>query len=155
MKKEALKISGHLKAVKRNVKTGKEKVLIDKKNLVMVIGKEWVASKMSGAGDNMSHMQLGGSNALPADDTLTALQGFLVENGNTAPANGSVLGADITFTNTFVDESLGGYTGNISEYGLFNGPEVSATVMLARNTHDPSYKGPDDEIIVTWTFTIA
>jgi hypothetical protein len=119
----------------------------DFKNLVVTVGKEFVASRMVGTASNvMSHMALGSGTAAAAagDTTLGTELGRVALAGSTAASN------VVTYTATF---SAGTATGAVTEAGIFNAS--SAGTMLCRTVFSVVNKGVDDALSVTWTITIS
>lgn len=119
----------------------------DFKNLVVTVGKSFVASRMVGTASNvMSHMALGSGTTAPAagDTTLGTELGRVALAGATAASN------VVTYTATF---SAGTATGAVTEAGIFNAS--SAGTMLCRTVFSVVNKGVDDALSVTWTITIS
>lgn len=119
----------------------------DFKNLVVTVGKEFVASRMVGTASNvMSHMALGSGTTAPAAGN-TALE---TELGRVALAGAVAASNVVTYTATF---SAGTATGAVTEAGIFNAS--SAGTMLCRTVFSVVNKGVDDALSVTWTITIS
>lgn len=116
-------------------------------NLVVAVGKAFVASRMAGTTDAvMSHMALGtSSTAAAAGDTA-----LVAEVGRVALASASASGNEVTYTASF---PAGTATGAITEAGIFNAG--SAGTMLARTVFSPVNKGASDSITITWTVTVS
>lgn len=143
---ENLKASGSLRVTVTGA-DGKVKEEHDFKNLVVTVGKNFVASRMVGTTANvMSHMAIGSSSTAAAagDTTLGA------ELGRVALASGSATAAVVTYTATF---PAGTGTGAVVEAGIFNAS--SAGTMLCRTVFSVVNKGTDDAMSVTWTVTIS
>jgi hypothetical protein len=116
-------------------------------NLVVTVGKSFVASRMVGTASNvMSHMALGSGTTAPAagDTTLQTELGRVALAGSTAASN------VVTYTATF---SAGTATGAVTEAGIFNA--ASAGTLLCRTVFSVVNKGVDDALSVTWTITIS
>jgi hypothetical protein len=143
---ENLKASGSLRVVITGA-DGKVKEEYDFKNLVVTVGKNFVASRMVGTASNiMSHMATGsGTTAAAAGDT--ALQ---TELGRVALATSSASTNVVTYTASF---PAGTATGALTEAGIFNA--ASAGTMLCRTVFAVVNKGVDDAMSVTWTVTIS
>jgi hypothetical protein len=143
---ENLKASGSLRVVVTG-SDGKVKAEHDFKNLVVTVGKNFVASRMVGTASTvMSHMAIGsGTTAAAVGDT--ALQSQL---GRVALTSGTATGAVATYTATF---PAGTGTGAVTEAGIFNDP--TAGTMLCRTVFSVVNKGADDAMSVTWTVTIS
>jgi hypothetical protein len=143
---ENLKASGSLRVVVTG-SDGKVKAEHDFKNLVVTVGKNFVASRMVGTAANvMSNMAIGSGTAAAAvgDTTLGT------ELGRVALASGSATAAVVTYTATF---PAGTGTGAVTEAGIFNA--ASAGTMLCRTVFSVVNKGADDAMSVTWTVTIS
>lgn len=143
---ENLKASGSLRVTVTGA-DGKVKEEHDFKNLVVTVGKNFVASRMVGTAANvMSHMAIGSNNtAAAAGDTALG-----AELGRVALASGSATAAVVTYTATF---PAGTGTGAVVEAGIFNA--ASAGTMLCRTVFSVVNKGADDAMSVTWTVTIS
>ena len=143
---ENLKASGSLRVVVTGV-DGKVKEEHDFKNLVVTVGKNFVASRMVGTASNvMSHMAVGSGTAPAAagDTTLGT------ELGRVALATSVATTNVVTYTASF---PAGTGTGAVSEAGIFNA--ASAGTMLCRTVFSVVNKGVDDALSVTWTITIS
>lgn len=143
---ENLKASGSLRVVVTG-KDGQVKEEHDFKNLVVTVGKNFVASRMVGTSANvMSHMAIGSNNtAAAAGDTALGS-----ELGRVALASASASSAVVTYTATF---PAGTGTGAVVEAGIFNAS--SGGTMLCRTVFSVVNKGADDAMSVTWTVTIS
>lgn len=119
-------------------------------NLVVTVGKQWIAARMKDTGlpTQMTHMAIGSSNtaAAIADATLG------VELGRTAlsTAGGSVAGAVVTYGASF---AAGTGTGAVVEAAILNA--ATAGTMLCRTVFDVVNKGANDTMTITWTVTIS
>lgn len=143
---EQLKATGSLRVVITG-KDGKVKEERQFKNLVVTVGKNFVASRMVGTSANvMSHMAIGSDNT-PAAAGDTALGSEL---GRVALAGASAATNVVTYTATF---PAGTGTGAVVEAGIFNAS--SAGTMLCRTVFAVVNKGVDDAMSVTWTVTIS
>lgn len=143
---DSLKASGSLRVVVTG-SDGKVKEEHDFKNLVVTVGKNFVASRMVGTAANvMSHMAIGSSStaANVLDTTLGAQLGRVIL------ASGSATNAVVTYTATF---PAGTGTGAVVEAGIFNDPTTGT--MLCRTVFAVVNKGVDDAMSVTWTVTIS
>jgi hypothetical protein len=116
------------------------------KNLVVTVGKEFIAARMVGTPTAMSHMALGSTNTAAAAGN-TALG---AELGRVALASSTVAGAVATYTATF---PAGAATGAAVEAGVFNAS--SAGTMLCRTVFAVVNKGADDAMSVTWSITVS
>ncbi|MFZ9326461.1 MAG: hypothetical protein ACO24H_03240 [Polynucleobacter sp.] len=117
------------------------------KNLVVNVGKDFVASRMVAASATvMSDMAIGsGTTAAAAGDTT--LQSEL---GRVTLASASATGAVVTYTASF---PAGTATGAITEAGIFNA--AVAGTMLCRTVFSVVNKGANDSMSVTWTVTVS
>ena len=143
---ENLKASGSLRVVVTD-KNGQVKEEHYFKNLVVTVGKNFVASRMVGVVDNiMSNMAIGsGTAAASAGDTTLG-----TELGRVALASGTAAAAIVTYTANF---PAGTGTGAVTEAGIFNA--ASAGTMLCRTVFSVVNKGANDAMSVTWTITIS
>lgn len=143
---ENLKASGSLRVVVTD-KNGQVKEDREFKNLVVTVGKNYVASRMVGTAANvMSNMAIGsGTTAAAAGDTT-----LQTELGRVALASGSATAAVVTYTASF---PAGTGTGAVTEAGIFNA--ASAGTMLCRTVFAVVNKGAGDAMSVTWTVTIS
>lgn len=143
---DQLKASGAL----RVVLTGPDGVVKEEhefKNLVVTVGKNFVASRMVGVASNvMSHMAIGSDSTTPAAANTT----LGTELGRVALASSVATNNVVTYTATF---PAGTGTGAVVEAGIFNAG--TAGVMLCRTTFAVVNKGADDAMSVTWTVTIS
>jgi outer membrane protein assembly factor BamB len=143
---ENLKASGSLRVVVTGA-DGKVKEEHQFKNLVVTVGKNFVASRMVGtASAVMSHMAVGSNNTAAAagDTALGAELGRVALSTSVATTN------VVTYTATF---PAGTGTGAIVEAGIFNAS--SAGTMLCRTVFAVVNKGVDDALSITWTITIS
>jgi hypothetical protein len=143
---DSLKASGSLRVVITG-EDGQVKEEHEFKNLVVTVGKNFVASRMVGTAANvMSHMAIGSSSTAAAigDTALGA------ELGRVALASGSATNAVVTYTATF---PAGTGTGAVVEAGIFNASP--AGTMLCRTVFSVVNKGANDAMSVTWTVTIS
>lgn len=143
---ENLKASGSLRVVVTGA-DGKVKEEREFKNLVVTVGKNFVASRMVGtASAVMSHMAIGSSStpAAAGDTALGAQLGRVALGSATATTN------VVTYTATF---PAGTGTGAVVEAGIFNDPTVGT--MLCRTVFAVVNKGVDDAMSITWTVTIS
>ncbi len=141
MIKDPVKLTGSLQ-IHRNGELVHE---VD--NLVVTVGKEFVASRMVGTSQAvMSHMAVG-TNATAAANANVALG---AENGRVALASGAASGAVVTYSATF---PAGTATGAITEAGIFNAG--SSGTMLCRTVFSAINKGASDSLTITWTVTVS
>ena len=132
------------------IKTNEAGIITDKvfvPNLVVTVGKEFIASRIASNTDSvMTYMACGSSSAAPDIGDL-ALQNEL---GRTALTTTTVTNNTVTYTATF---AAGNATGAIQEAGLFN--DATAGSMLARTTFNVINKDIADLITITWVITVS
>lgn len=143
----AIKLTGKV-TVKKFDYTGALVETVETTNLVVTVGKTWIASRMEGVASGvMSHMGVGNGAVAPAI-TDTALGGPL---GSRVSLTGGVASTNtITYTATF---PAGTGTGSLVEAGLFNA-STSGT-MLCRTAFATVTKGALDVISITWVVTVS
>ena len=140
-------IKGDLHIVVKDSKTGEVKVDRLEKNLVVTVGKDWIASRMVGTASNvMGYMAVGTDSTAPAvgNTTLGAEVARVAVTSATASTN------TVTYVATF---GAGVGTGALTEAGLFNAASVGT--MLSRTTYSVINKGSGDEMTVTWVITVG
>jgi hypothetical protein len=119
------------------------------KNLVVTVGKNYIASRMKDAtATAMTHMELGtGTTAAAVGDTTlqTAISGSRVTLAST-----TVTTSSIAYVASF---PAGTGTGAVTEAGIFNA--ASAGTMLCRTVFSVVNKGAADAMSVTWTITVS
>jgi hypothetical protein len=146
MIQDQLKVKGDLivKLFDKNGQVKEERVI---PNLVVTVGKGFIASRMVGtAASVMSHMAIGSSSTAPAAGD-TALGSEL---GRVALTSGTASGAIATYVATF---PAGTGTGAVVEAGIFNAN--SSGTMLCRTTFSVVNKGADDAMSITWAITVS
>ena len=126
---------------------GNVKQKFDVPNLVVTVGKNYIASRMASASSTvMSHMAIGTGTASPvAGDTTLA-----TEAGRVAVSSFSSSTNTVTATATF---SAGTGTGAITEAAILNA--ASAGTMLCRTTFPVVNKAAGDSIAITWVITVS
>lgn len=143
---ETIKPTGMLRVVVIGP-DGKVKTDETFKNLVVNVGKDFVASRMVAASATvMSDMAIGSGTTAPAagDTTLQS------ELGRVTLASASATGAVVTYTASF---PAGTGTGAVTEAGIFNA--AVAGTMLCRTVFSVVNKGANDSMSVTWTVTVS
>lgn len=116
-------------------------------NLVVTVGKDFIASRMVGtASAVMSHMAIGEGSTSPVVGNTTLGN----ELGRVSLTSGTASGSVVTYFATF---GAGTGTGPITEAGVFNAG--TAGTMLCRTTFAVVNKGAADSMAVTWTVTIS
>ncbi len=145
---ESLKATGALK-IERSNSAGNIVETLEVPNLVVTVGKNFIASSMIKTTTNspaaMTHMAIGSDQtaATAANTTLGAELGRASLTASTVSANA------VTYTATF---SAGVGTGDIKEAGIFNAS--SAGTMLCRTTFPIVTKQAGDSIAITWVVTV-
>ena len=147
MIKDNFPIKGDLRIVIKDALTGKVKVDRLEKNLVVTVGKDWIASRMAGTSSNvMGYMAVGTDSTSPAaGNTTLGAEVARVALTSTTPSTNTV-----TYVATF---GAGVGTGALTEAGLFNAASVGT--MLSRTTYSVINKGSGDEMTVTWVVTVG
>lgn len=143
---EKFGITGALDIVLRD-EFGNIKQEIHVPNLVVTVGKNFIASRMIGTTATvMSHMAIGTSSTTPATSNTT----LGVEIGRVAlsPA-ASVSNNVVTYVATF---PAGTGTGAIAEAGILNA--ASAGTLLCRTVFNVVNKGSADTLTISWNVTV-
>lgn len=142
---DQLKVTGDV-TVKLFDKDGNIKDSREIKNLVVTVGKNFIASRMVSTPTAMSHMGVGasGSAAAAGDTTLGS------ELGRVALASATVSGSVVTYVANF---PAGTGTGAIVEAGILNA--VTAGTLLCRTVFGVVNKGADDAMSITWQVTVS
>ncbi len=116
-------------------------------NLVVTVGKNFIASRMIGVTDNiMSHMAIGTGTTAPAggDTTLESEAGRVALTSNVRTNNA------IAYVASF---PAGTGTGAITEAGILNAS--SSGTLLCRTVFSVINKGAADTLGITWTVTVS
>lgn len=116
-------------------------------NLVVTVGKNYIASRMVGTSSTvMSHMAIGTGTGTPiaGDTTLGTEAGRVALTAFTASTN------TVTATATF---PAGTGTGAITEAGILNGS--SGGTLMCRTTFPVVNKAAGDSIAITWVVTVS
>lgn len=146
-----MELKDHVQATGRLVITltgpdGAVKETREIENLVVTVGKGYIASRMKDATATvMSHTAVGTTNTTPdvGDTTLAA------EAGRVALTSTNVVSNAVTYSASF---PAGTGTGALVEAGLFNAS--SSGTMLTRTTFLVINKGAADTLGISWTVTI-
>lgn len=147
--KEDMDFTGHLK-IRLN-----GEVVRDVPNVVVTVGKGFVATRMAGTADAvMSHMAIGtGTTAASSGQSALVSQHLrlaLTSSGGTADAGN----AKITYNASFpAVANQNPTTVAITEAGVFNAS--SGGKMLCRTKFDPVNKGVADSLAIEWVITIS
>lgn len=149
MIQEMVKATGKLNVVITGA-DGQVKESIFIPNLVVQVGKNYIASRMKDTGtpNQMSHMAIG-AGTTAADNGDTAL-GSELGRVALSSAGGSVSTNVVTYAATFPP---GTGTGAVTEAAILNAS--STGTMLCRTVFAVVNKGADDTMTVTWTVTIS
>jgi hypothetical protein len=116
-------------------------------NLVVTVGKYFVADRMVGTSAAiMSHMAIG-SSSTAADVANTALG---AELGRVALTSGTAASGVVQYVASF---PAGTGTGGVQEAGIFNAS--SGGTMLCRTVFAVVNKGSDDSMTITWRVTVS
>jgi hypothetical protein len=149
---ENLKMLGELTIQVFN-ENGDLKSAIKVPNLVVTVGKNYIASRMVGTASTvMSHMAIGTGTSTPiAGDVNLGTEAYRTSITITASTN------TVTSTATF---SAGNGTGAITEAGIFNystyaASPTSGQFMLCRTTFPAVNKAAGDSIAITWVVTVS
>lgn len=126
---------------------GKVKDSREVKNLVVSVGKTFIAARMIGAAAAvMSHMAIGsGTIAAVVDNSVlgTELTRVALTSSNSS-------GAVATYVASF---PAGVGSGAVTEAGIFN--NVAAGTLLCRTVFAVVNKGADDAMSITWQVTAS
>jgi hypothetical protein len=151
LQEQGLKITGdvNLKVFAEDGSLKEERQI---KNLVVTVGKNYIANRMqsNSVQSVMNTMAIGTNSATPAVGNTT----LGVEAGRVALASFSASGNQVTATATF---PAGTGTGAITEAGIFNPSSAGASGgnMLCRTTFPVVNKAAGDSIAVTWVITVS
>ena len=136
-------------------------VVQETKNLVVTVGKNWVANRLKDAVTGhtvkaeMSHMAIGTDTTPIATHPVLAAHTALVtetDRNTLTTDGGTVSGATITYACTWPagDPSS---AAAITEAGIFNA--ANGGDMFARTKFDVVNKGTADALTITWTITVS
>lgn len=145
MIQDELKVIGDV-SVKLFDKDGNIKDERTIKNLVVTVGKQFIASRMTGTTTTMSHMAIGSSATAAAAGNTT----LGTELGRVALSGATTSGTVVTYNASF---PAGTGTGAVVEAGIFNA--ASAGTMLCRTTFAVVNKGAEDSMSITWQVTVS
>jgi hypothetical protein len=147
---DAIKMTGNLKLVLTD-EHGNVKQEEEVKNLVVTVGKNFIASSMAKTTTNtpaaMTHMEVGtGTTAAAVGDT--ALETAVASSRVTLTST-TVTTNNVAYVATF---PAGTGTGALTEAGIFNAS--SSGTMLCRTVFSVINKGAADTLGITWTVTV-
>jgi hypothetical protein len=117
-------------------------------NLVVTVGKNFIASRMKDTTDTaMSHMEVGtGSTAAAVGNTALETP---VASSRVSLTSTTVTTNSVAYVATF---PAGTGTGALTEAGIFNAS--SSGTMLCRTVFSVINKGSADTLGITWTVTV-
>lgn len=143
----ALSVKGDVIIVKTDKLGNKEETRV--KNLVVSVGKTYIASRMaSNTSLVMSQMAVGTSSTPPlAGDTTLATE---LARVNLQVTGGTPSSNTVTYTANF---NPGVGTGNITEAGVFS--TAPSGNMLCRTTFPNIWKQAGDTITITWVVSLV
>jgi len=147
---DAIKMTGNLKLVLTD-ENGNIKQEEEVKNLVVTVGKNFIASSMAKTTTNspaaMTHMEVGtGTTAAAVGDT--ALETAVASSRVTLTST-TVTTNNVAYVASF---PAGTGTGALTEAGIFNAS--SSGTMLCRTVFSVINKGAADTLGITWTVTV-
>ena len=144
---DSIKMKGRLNIVLTGP-DGKVKEQHEVDNLVVTVGKNFIASRMKDAtATAMSHMEVGtGTTAAAVGDTAL---GAAVASSRVALTSTTVTTNSVAYVATF---PAGTGTGALTEAGIFNAS--SSGTMLCRTVFSVINKGAADTLGITWTVTV-
>ena len=119
-------------------------------NLVVTVGKNYIASRMKDAtATAMTHMAIGtSSTAAAASDTI-----LVTEGGRVTLSGTSVSTNTVTYTATFPAGTGTSTSPGVQEAGIFNA--ASAGTLLCRTVFPSVAKAAGDSIAITWVVTVS
>jgi hypothetical protein len=147
---DAIKMTGNLKLVLTD-EHGNVKQEEEVKNLVVTVGKNFIASSMTKTTTNspaaMTHMEVGtGTTAAAVGDTTLQTA---VASSRVTLTSATVTTNNVAYVATF---PAGTGTGALTEAGIFNAS--SSGTMLCRTVFSVINKGAADTLGITWTVTV-
>ena len=142
---DTIKMTGDLKIVLKD-ENGQIKHEQEVKNLVVTVGKNFIASRMKDTTDTaMTHMAVGsGTTAAAVGDTTLG-----TELGRVSLTSTTVTTNNVAYVATF---PAGTGTGAVTEAGLLNAS--SSGTLLCRTVFSVINKGAADTLSITWTVTV-
>lgn len=151
MIKEALQAKGEL-TIALFDETGNKYFEKKEKNLVVLVGREWIAARMKDAGipPQITHMEIGQGTTAPAAGNTTIEIPFAPQaRVANSVAGGTVVSNSVTYTATF---PAGVGTGTVTEAALFNNSTTGT--MVCRTVFAPVGKVATDSMAISWTISI-
>lgn len=146
---EQIKATGKLDIVVKD-ENGNIKQELHVPNLVVTVGKNWIASRMKDTGlpTQMTHMAIGAGTTAP--DAANTTLGSELGRVALATAGGTVANNVVTYSASF---GAGTGTGAVTEAGILNAS--TAGTMLCRTTFSVVNKGANDSLSITWTVQLS
>lgn len=142
---EFLKATGKLDIILKD-SDGNIKQELHVPNLVVTVGKNFIASRMVGTSSPvMSHMAIGTNATAPVSANTT----LGTEIARVALASATATANTISYSATF---PAGTGTGAITEAGIFNA--ASSGTLLCRTTFAVINKAVSDVLTINWNVTI-
>jgi len=136
-------------------------VVQETKNLVVTVGKNWVANRLKDTVTGftqkveMSHMAIGTGTTGSADATKTALVTETDRNALTTDG-GTVTTNTIQYACTWpANDPSSTATTAVTEAGIFNHATSGSGDMFARTVFAVVNKAPADALTITWTITVS
>tara|TARA_R110000772_G_scaffold3256_3_gene11761 strand:+ start:3546 stop:4013 length:468 start_codon:yes stop_codon:yes gene_type:complete len=144
---ETIQMTGRLKIRTWDELTGVQKDYIEVDNLVVTVGKNYIASRMKDAtATAMSHMAVGtGTTAAAVGNTTLE-----TELARVALTSTTVTAAVVSYVANF---GAGTGTGAITEAGILNAG--TAGTLLCRTVFAVVNKGAADAMSITWEVTVG
>lgn len=143
---DTIAVTGKIVAVLTD-KNGAEKYKFSKDNLVVQVGKNFLATAITNNSTSpFGYMALGGGTAAPSTSD-TALQSEITRQ---ALQSSSTIGSSTTMIGYF-GPGIG--TGTLTEAGIFNA--ASSGTMLSRIVFGAVSKTPTDSLTITWTVSLS
>lgn len=146
---DTFQIVGDLRIKLRNILTGEITVDRLEKNLVVNVGKSFIASRMAGNASAVMGWMAVGTNSTAPSATDTTLNTELARVATTV-SGGTPSGNTVQYVGVY---PAGVATGALTEAGIFNAS--SAGTMLSRTTYPVINKGASDEMTITWVITVG
>lgn len=125
-----------------------DEVVLEKKNLIVQVGKNFLASAVINASASPFVAIAIGTGTTPADISDTTLE---TELTRAAFTTSSVAANVVSLSNTY---AAGTGTGSISEAGIFTNATSGGT-MLSHVVFSSIGKGALDTLTINWTITIG
>jgi hypothetical protein len=123
-------------------------VVLEKKNLIVQAGKNFLASAVIGSSTSPFNAIAIGTGTTAASTSDTALQ---TELTRAAFTTSSVSTNVVTLSNTY---AAGTGTGAVTEAGIFNN-STSGGTMLSHVVFSAVNKGASDTLTINWTITVG